>query len=117
MFKKKIGFKAIAVTCAINLDGSVVVTETTEYSVNVDKFLIFLEQIVKQRKSKLEPIHLFLDNLRVHHSLRVKEFCAKNRINLVFNASYSSEYNPIERLWALSKKIFSKSLIEHNIPS
>lgn len=32
-------------------------------------------------------------------------------IEVIFNAPYSSEYNPIERLWAYSKRAFRKHLI------
>lgn len=59
-------------------------------------------------------IYIFLDNLRVHYSLRVREYCRENKIELVFNAAYSSEYNPIERLWALSKRIFRLKLAATN---
>jgi hypothetical protein len=30
---------------------------------------------------------------------------------LIFNAAYSSEYNPIERLWAITKKDFYKEIL------
>lgn len=59
-------------------------------------------------------IYIFLDNLRVHYSLRVRQYCSDNKIELVFNAAYSSEYNPIERLWALSKRIFRLKLVATN---
>lgn len=32
------------------------------------------------------------------------------RQHLIFNASYSSELNPIERLWALAKRIFGREV-------
>ena len=33
-------------------------------------------------------------------------------IELVFNGTYSSEYNPIERLWAWAKKRFVRACVE-----
>lgn len=48
---------------------------------------------------------LCLDNMRAHHAKKVKDYCADNGIQLLFCPPYSSEFAPIERLWALSKVI------------
>ena len=105
IFKPKLGFKAIAVVGAIDRKGKVVTIQTYDYSINVDKFLLFLQELRATRSSS-KRIFIFLDNLRVHYSLRVREFCNQNNIELIFNAAYSSEYNPVERLWALAKRSF-----------
>jgi len=55
--------------------------------------------------------YIFLDNLRLHHSNALKDVVRRNNQELVFNASYSSPLNPIERLWAYAKKIFGRSMI------
>ncbi|MFN9898890.1 MAG: transposase [bacterium] len=47
---------------------------------------------------------VFLDNLVLHHTVLVREKAKSNLQELVFNASYSSPLNPIERLWALAKR-------------
>jgi len=52
------------------------------------------------RKSK----YVFLDNLKLHHAQHIKAFARSLNLHLIFNASYSSEYNPIERLWAFAKR-------------
>jgi len=49
---------------------------------------------------------MFLDNLRLHHGIAVKEWADKEGLRLLFNAPYSSPYNPIEWLWAFSKRKF-----------
>lgn len=56
-------------------------------------------------------MYVFLDNLRVHYSKPVKEYCGRANIELVYNSAYSSEYNPIERLWAIAKTNFRKNLL------
>ena len=110
VFKHKIGFKAIAVTSAINMEGNIVTTQITDYSVSVEKFIQFLQDL-RSLTCLEEQIYIYIDNLRVHHSTLVKEFCTRNNIGIVFAASYSSMYNPIERVWALAKKIFQRKLV------
>ena len=60
-----------------------------------------------------KPVYVFLDNLPAHHNKEVKETAAELGLELVFNASYYSEVNPIERLWNYSKREFQKKVIKH----
>ncbi len=113
IYKPKIGFKAIAVVGAIDIKGKVRTICTFDYSINVDKFIQFLQELRIMKDARIK-IFIFLDNLRVHYSLRVREYCGVNNIELVFNAAYSSEYNPIERLWALAKRTFQIKLAATN---
>ena len=64
-----------------------------EGTMNADRFITFLKQLIKGKKQK---IYLILDNLRVHHSKIVKEWVAENKegIELFFLPSYSPEKNP-----------------------
>ncbi|VAX19888.1 Mobile element protein [hydrothermal vent metagenome] len=66
-------------------------------SMNADRFLKFLRQLIKNRDRK---IYLILDNLKVHHSKIVKKWVEKNKrtIELFFLPSYSPERNPDEYL-------------------
>lgn len=68
-------------------------------TMNSDKFIEFLEQLIKGAWKK---IYLILDNLRVHHSKPVKEWLQKEEvrdsIELFFLPSYSPERNPDEYL-------------------
>ena len=45
-----------------------------------------------------------MDRLNVHRSQRVLKFAKSNGFRIVFNASYSPDYNPIERVFALAKR-------------
>ena len=49
---------------------------------------------------------MLVDNLGVHRTERVKAKAKECRVEMVFNVSYSSTFNPIERLWAWSKARF-----------
>jgi len=77
-------------------------------TINADRFIEFLEQIIKNKEKK---IFLILDNLRVHHSKIVKQWPDEHikSIELFFLPSYSPEKNPDEYLncdlkYALSEK-------------
>ena len=48
----------------------------------------------------------------MHYSEPVVETAKMFKLKLLFNASYKSELNPIERLWAFSKRIFGRELLE-----
>ncbi|MGL1886257.1 MAG: IS630 family transposase [Reichenbachiella sp.] len=66
-------------------------------SMNSNKFIEFLDQLMKGKKQKT---FLILDNLRVHHSKLVKEWVENNKehIELFYLPSYSPEKNPDEYL-------------------
>ena len=66
-------------------------------SMNSDRLIEFLEQLIKGKEQKL---YLILDNLRVHHSKMVKEWLKEytDNIELFFLPSYSPEKNPDEYL-------------------
>ena len=66
-------------------------------AMNSEIFLIFLKQMIKYRRRK---VILIVDNLKVHHSKPVTEWCDANkkRIELVFLPSYSPQINPDEYL-------------------
>ena len=51
---------------------------------------------------------VILDNLRIHHSKKLNEVY-DNNFKELFLPTYSSELNPIERLWAIVKR----KLIQH----
>ena len=64
-------------------------------SVNSDIYLDF----INSNKEYLKNINLVQDNVRIHHSKKVKEFCKDNNINLIYNPPYSPEFNPIELIF------------------
>jgi len=66
-------------------------------TMNADKFIEFLQQLIKTSDRRL---YVILDNLRVHHSKLVKQWVEENKdkIKLFFLPSYSPELNPDEYL-------------------
>lgn len=102
--KAKLGFKAVAVVAALDLRGKVVSLITREKSIDTEAFLEFMNKLCRKMRGK--KTYVFLDNLRIHHTSAITRRAAENKQELVFNASYSSPFNPIERLWAIAKRQF-----------
>lgn len=107
--KAKIGFKCIAVVAAIDVQGRVVALLQRDLSIKTSDFVDFLRAL--RTRMKKQKTYIFLDNLQVHHTHLVKDNAVKNNQVLIFNASYSSHLNPIERLWAVAKRQFTKDCV------
>lgn len=82
-----------------------------ENSMNVDNFIDFLEKVIKSSDKK---IYLIVDNLRVHHSKKVKEWeeLNKNKIQIYYLPPYSPEFNPDEYL----NQDYKRNANKNNIP-
>lgn len=93
----------------INCSGVLTHSMVTRKSIDKEKFITFLQELRDKRPES--PLYIFLDNLPLHHSIKVKEFCEAKGIVLLFNAIYSSEFNCVERLWKMSKLSFQRELI------
>ena len=74
---------------------------------DAERLIEFLQALIKDAGRK---VFLILDNLRVHHSKRVKAWVAghKEQIELFYLPSYSPELNPEERLNADLKQEMGK---------
>jgi len=68
-----------------------------EGAMNIDLFISFLRRLTKDSERK---VYLIVDNLRTHHSIKVKEWLSKHKdeIELFFLPAYSPELNPDEYL-------------------
>lgn len=66
-------------------------------SMNAERMIEFMVQLIKNKEKK---VFLILDNLRTHHSKKVKEWVEENkdRIEVFYLPSYSPEKNPDEYL-------------------
>ena len=57
-----------------------------ESSVNTDKFIEFLKSLIKLYKGK--KIAIYMDNLQVHKTLKVKDFLQENNVPVIFAPVY-----------------------------
>jgi transposase len=53
-------------------------------------------QSIRARLDDDEPIYVIVDNLNHHKNWTVREWCAANRVELLFTPTYASWANPIE---------------------
>ncbi len=65
--------KTYAVLASISADEGLEYYEIHERSINTDIFIDYLKDL--REVCVGEKIAIFLDNLRVHHSNKVKDFC------------------------------------------
>jgi len=94
--------KSMAKRFSVNMISTVTNQGKVEFmiysgSMNTDRLIEFLKQLIKGKERK---IYLILDNLRVHHSKIVKKWVEENsdKIALFYLPSYSPEKNPDEYL-------------------
>jgi transposase len=75
---------------------------TYEGSMDRDKFILFIKQLIKanHKYGNKKKIFLIADNLKVHHAKKVQEFIEKNKdkIEIFFLPPYSPDLNPDELL-------------------
>lgn len=94
--------KSMAKRFSINMNSTVTNQGKVEFmiysgSMNAERLIEFLTQFIKGKKRKM---YLILDNLRVHHSKKVKLWVEKysDKLSLFHLPSYSPEKNPDEYL-------------------
>jgi transposase len=92
-------------------------------NMNADKLIDFMRRLVHDSKKK---VFLILDNLRVHHSKKVRAWLLehKEEIEVFYLPPYAPEYNPDELLNSDLKRGISKrpsprsdKELEHNVRS
>lgn len=83
--------KRYSVLAAINKN-SIVHYIAKEGSINAIDYKIFIEEISKNRKN----ICIFMDNARIHRANICTKMYTENKINVLFNIPYMSQFNPIE---------------------
>ena len=91
---------------AIDTRGKMVAELTIDKAITIDSFKDFLGRLHSHTRGARSV--LMVDNLAIHHNREVKLLADWYNIELCFNGTYSSEFMPIERLWAWAKSAFTK---------
>lgn len=107
MPKKKVGFGAIAVAGAINRHGEFVAYHIQDHSIDTKAFMQFLWRL-KEHIGRKRAV-LVCDNLQVHRTHDSTRLARMLGIEIVYNGTYSSEFMPIERMWAWAKQRFVRA--------
>ena len=92
---------AIAVIAAISRERGIEALMQFKQSVNVAKYLVFLDEI--RRQNQFNNVLIIADNLLVHKNYRVMERIDELGFRYAFTPRYSPWYNGIEEVWAMSK--------------
>ena len=69
-----------------------------------------MKNLIKSiRKTKIQNYAIILDNLSCHKTDLLKEFYKNEKINIIFNSPYRSDFNCIEFFFRLLKqKVYNK---------
>ena len=86
--------KTTAILACISMEQGVVLWKDYGKSVDIPKFIDFLERLSLKMGQK--PFYLFMDNLAVHRSKVAHAAMDRLKIFPLFNAPYSPQFNPIE---------------------
>ena len=97
---------SITVIGAISKERGLVYFEVFVESNNSNLFLNFMQAL--KNKCEGRRVVVVLDNLRIHHSKKFNEVY-DNDIKELFLPIYSSELNPIERLWSIVKRKWTQN--------
>jgi len=52
---------------------------------------------------------IFIDNASIHTSKKAKELYKKNKMHIIFNAPYHSEFNPIEYVFSILRNEINRN--------
>lgn len=105
-------WRKLSMISAISARGEIAF-RIVEGSINTERFIEFLEALIQDVANK---IFLVVDNLRVHHARKVKDWlCGKEtQIELVFLPPYAPESNPDEYLNRDFKTALRTGPVSHN---
>ena len=73
-----------------------------------DLFIKFMKEL-KELDPKNEKYYL-LDNARVHTSNKFKSYLEESKMNMVYNAPYHSETNPIENIFSMFRNYLNRNI-------
>ena len=76
-------------------------------SVDSDSFANYLFALSDLHKNK--KIAVFVDNLQVHHTADVKAVCESLDIFVIYNKTYSPDFNPIEFVFSQVKNHYKRA--------
>ena len=94
----------LALLCGISKEMGVEHHRVFEFSVNVDRFIEYLDGL--RAANGEEKICIFMDNLSAHTSERSKQAMRDRGFRWIYNVPYMPIYNPIELTFAMVKRHF-----------
>ena len=78
-------------------------------SIKSDDYINFIIELNQEN-----PDYSFLiDNASIHKSKKAKLIYMEKKINIIYNAPYQSEFNPIEMVFSLLRKKLNKKIVKN----
>ena len=108
--RNRLTFEAVAVCGCIDMEGRLAHMEIRPKSFNQYSFKDFLVGL-REKVPAEKTVFVLVDNLGVHRTKLVRDYCTEAKIELIFNGAYSSEFHPQERCWLYAKRAFQRRLI------
>ena len=102
--------QSYALLLAVSAERGVVCSKIYKRSVNVEKCLDWVEQLREENPGR--KLCVFWDNLSVHHSKRVLGRLEDLGIKVIFNISYSPQFNGVEGCFSKVKHTFKKERLQ-----
>lgn len=85
--------KRVSLISAMN-NKKIVKYKLHKENISGDKYLQFIRELNYRNKGKC----LLMDNAKIHHTKKLKEYIKKKNINVLYNIPYCPEFNPIENV-------------------
>lgn len=85
--------KKVSLIVAMN-NKKIIKYELYEENISGVKYLQFIRELNYKNKGK----YLLMDNAKIHHTKKLKEYVKKKDINVLYNIPYCPEFNPIENV-------------------
>ena len=80
-----------------------------EGSVKTDDFVSFIKELNEENSNYT----YLIDNASIHKNKKTSAMYKKEKINVIFNAPYQSEFNPIEMVFSLLRKKLNKKIVKN----
>ena len=80
-----------------------------EGSIKKEHYINFMLELHKENSNYI----YLIDNASIHKSKLAMKIYSKNKMNVIFNAPYQSEFNPIEMVFSLLRKKLNKRIVKN----
>jgi len=99
----------VAVVAASDFEGNIFAIHIEPKYISAQDFKVFMRKLRDHERGRHTKV--LLDNLNIHRRKDVLKLASRYNQEFIFNASYSSEFNPIEIAWSWTKQKFAREMI------
>ena len=94
----------------VNPDSEEVIVKKAERG-NAKSFNKYLKKVLFHYRNSKGKVYMILDKVRYHHAKRLNPFLEKHqdKFQMIFLPAYSTDLNPVERVWWYMKKKISNN--------